>query len=128
MTKREVHFSPAKSLMLRAAERPDDLAIIEGPIELTYQQFANRVAQFEVALRGLGIAPLTIVGIETPERWVHWAFILACEIIGAPTISFSSPQILDPSNPIVTRCPRAARSVPKFALAKRSLTMATGAA
>ena len=99
-----MQFSPAQSLMTRAAERPDDLAIIEGSVELTNQQFANRVVQFEIALRALGVAARTIVGIEARDRWVHWVLILACEIIGAPTASFSAQHNLDPSNPIAGLC------------------------
>jgi acyl-CoA synthetase (AMP-forming)/AMP-acid ligase II len=87
-----------------ALNRPDATAIKEGPLELSYGQLATRVAQFVEALRSLDIARGLIVGIETECRWLHWVLILACDEIGAPTLSFSGNQLSNSGNLLVERC------------------------
>jgi acyl-CoA synthetase (AMP-forming)/AMP-acid ligase II len=60
--------------------------------------------QFVKALRALSITRGTIVGIEAEDRFLHWLLILACECIGAPSISFYRRQLLRSDDDLVGRC------------------------
>jgi len=86
-----------------AATRPHDDAVIENGTRYSYARFAQCLAQMGAELAELSIGPGMIVGVESENRFVQWLIILACESLGAATISLA-PFALVPGGALVARC------------------------
>jgi long-chain acyl-CoA synthetase len=66
-----------------AAQRPDAPALIEGPITLSYRDFAALVAQASVYLHGLGIGEGVRIGVALGNSIDHFILYFALMRIGA---------------------------------------------
>src|SRR5215469_4181777 len=63
---------------LQAVERsPKALAIVDGDVELTYEQWYARIARVATGLRGLGLTRGDRIAAVLQNRWelatLHWA-------------------------------------------------------
>ena len=69
---------------LAAAARtwPDDLAVVEGPHRLTYEELDERVERVGRSLRALGVARGDVVTVELPNWWETSVLIHAVLRIG----------------------------------------------
>ena len=95
--------STTRSVYRHALASPDAVAIIEGDGACSYAQLARKIAQMRKRLLGLGIAPGLLVAVACDNRLAHWLVLLACETIGATTVSFIPAELGD-ENPVLARC------------------------
>jgi len=95
--------STSQYLSYYARHQPDAIAVMSGDAGVSYRMLATRLVQVTKALRELSIKPGMLVGIECPERFLHLLVILACEIVGAMSVSFVASD-LKPGNRLLRRC------------------------
>ncbi|WP_433602393.1 (2,3-dihydroxybenzoyl)adenylate synthase [Nocardia sp. CA-135953] len=74
--------SLASYIAAQVADRPDDEAVIDGAVRLTYRQLWNRSASCAQALLDLGIAPGDRILLQLPNCWEFVALTLGCLRIG----------------------------------------------
>lgn len=95
--------STPQSILQFAQTQPAAAAIIRGEMTVDYRTLAVRLAQVTQALKELPIERGTLVGIECADRFLHLLIALACEIIGAPTVSFGQDD-MSPDDDLVALC------------------------
>ena len=81
------HYSTTQHLVSRARQQPLARAITDGKTDCSYRNLAINVVQILDALTAIGIGRGQIIGIETNDRFLHLLLLLACEALGATTIS-----------------------------------------
>jgi acyl-coenzyme A synthetase/AMP-(fatty) acid ligase len=81
----------------------DATAIIEADRQVSYRALAADVARCAQALDQAWVRPGMLVGIETANRTLHLLLLLACEVIGAATISLAEAD-LTPSDSLFPHC------------------------
>jgi len=92
-------LSTCQALASHARQRPDALAISNGQSTCTYRGLATHVVQILDALAGIGISRGQIIGVETTDRYLHLLLLLACEALGATTMSLLPFELAPPLNP-----------------------------
>jgi acyl-coenzyme A synthetase/AMP-(fatty) acid ligase len=92
-------------LALHARRQPEALAIVNGRYRSTYVDLAMNVLRIMEALTSDGIQARQIVGVDIAERHVHLQVLLACEALGATTISLAAAE-LDPPADLGRLCDR----------------------
>jgi len=75
-----------------AAERPDALAMVVNGHPVSHAQLAADIAKFAQALRRLGVRHGSTVAVEHPDIFTHWLLLLACERVGACSISWIAEE------------------------------------
>ncbi len=95
--------STAQYLRHFARAQPDAAAVVEGNASASYRDLATRVIQLTRALEELGVAQGMLAGIECQDRMLHLLAILACEIIGAASVSLTAFDLRAGSR-IALRC------------------------
>jgi acyl-CoA synthetase (AMP-forming)/AMP-acid ligase II len=83
----------AQRLALHARRQPEVRAITDGRIDCSYRRLAVHVVQMLDALADAGIRRGQVVGVEAGDRFLHLLLLLACEAMGAATISLSSFEL-----------------------------------
>jgi acyl-CoA synthetase (AMP-forming)/AMP-acid ligase II len=86
-----------------ALTAPNATAFIEGGFTCSYAELARTIAQMRKRLLALGIAPGLLVAVACDSRFAHWVVLLACETIGAATVSFIAGE-LGAENALLARC------------------------
>jgi len=70
-------FDLGRTFTSAVARRPDALAIVDGELRLTYQEWWQRIGCTAAALRGLGLGPGDHLVSVLQNRWeaatLHWA-------------------------------------------------------
>jgi fatty-acyl-CoA synthase/O-succinylbenzoic acid--CoA ligase len=89
----QVFYTTTQRLALHARQRPQAPAVSNGTTHCSYLSLAINVVQMLDALTALGIRRGQIVGIEAGDRFLHLLLLLACEAMGAATISLSPFEI-----------------------------------
>ena len=74
-------------LQFHAANTPDRVALIMDDGEYTYGRFADDALRFTKALADLGIERRQIVSIHHPHFYIEWLLTIACENLGAVSVS-----------------------------------------
>jgi len=74
-------------LQFHAASTPDRVALIMDDGEYTYGRFADDALRFTKALADLGIERRQIVSIYQPHFYIEWLLTIACENLGAVSVS-----------------------------------------
>lgn len=74
-------------LQFHAANTPDRVALIMDDGEYTYGRFADDALRFTKALADLGIQRRQIVTIHIPHFYIEWLLTIACENLGAVSVS-----------------------------------------
>ena len=74
-------------LQFHAASTPDRVALIMDDGEYTYGRFADDAQRFTKALADLGIERKQIVTIHHPHFYIEWLLTIACENLGAVSVS-----------------------------------------
>jgi non-ribosomal peptide synthetase component E (peptide arylation enzyme) len=83
--------STASHILRHARANPRALALADGSAMTTYAELA---AQIAVLTRALGhLRPGMLVGVETSDRALHLQILLACELLGVPTISLAANEV-----------------------------------
>ncbi|WP_158922634.1 class I adenylate-forming enzyme family protein [Acidisphaera sp. S103] len=85
---RPIYTTP-QCLASRARQQPHVRAITGGGIDCSYCDLAVHVVQVLDALAVLGIRRGQVVGVEAGDRFLHLLLLLACEALGAATITLS---------------------------------------
>jgi acyl-CoA synthetase (AMP-forming)/AMP-acid ligase II len=85
--------STARYIAWYARQTPDATAIIEGSFQANYRRMAADLERCVGALEALRIAAGMLVGVETPVRYQHLVLLLACETIGAVTLSLTPTEL-----------------------------------
>ena len=93
----------AQSVARWARERPDAVAVTERGMRFTYRDLATLIIQTTKYLDAQGVRSDMIVGIECSIRYLHLALIMACECLGATTVSLLASDLTD-DNPLLPRC------------------------
>ena len=94
----------APAIAWYARQTPEATAIVELGVATSYQALATDMARCVGGLAALGVGPGMLVGVEVRhERTTHLLLQLACEIIGAATVSLSR-QDLTGGDPLVGQC------------------------
>lgn len=86
-----------------ARQTPDAVALREAGLSVTYLDLAADLLRYAWALRRLGVAPGEVVGLQTRSRCVHLTLALACELIGAVSLSLTAGE-LDVAHPLPALC------------------------
>lgn len=76
-----------------AATAPDHPAVIESGRTATYRDFYRDIGKMAGALAALDIGSGDTVAIEITGFYRHWVKLLACEVLGAGTLSFNQSEI-----------------------------------
>ena len=76
-----------------ARHAPDAVAIIEDGLRVTYLDLAADLLRHARALRRLGVAAGEVVGLQTRHRCLHLTLALACELIGAASLSLTAGEL-----------------------------------
>ena len=74
-------------LQFHAANTPDRVALIMDDGQYTYGRFADDALRFTKALADLGIQRRQIVSIHHPHFYIEWLLTIACENLGAVSVS-----------------------------------------
>jgi acyl-CoA synthetase (AMP-forming)/AMP-acid ligase II len=83
-------------LAFHARSQPDVRAITNGVTDCSYRSLAIHVVQMVDALAVLGIRRGQVVGVEAGDRFLHLLLLLACEAMGAATMSLTSFEFARP--------------------------------
>lgn len=83
--------------------RPDALVWDERGQGYTYAHLARFVSGFARALRASSVGLGRLVGISCEQRFLHFALILACRVVGATSVSFSADDVAT-NAPQLERC------------------------
>lgn len=76
-----------------ARRAPDAIAVVEAGIEVSYAAAAADLVRYVRALEQVPIRRGMLVGVETGIRYLHLQLLLACEILGATTVSLLSSDL-----------------------------------
>ena len=90
-------------LYRHAKGAPESTAVVTPARQNTYGELASRVLAVAAELQRIGVAPGMLIGIETNDRFAHLATVLACDVIGATTLSFYASEF-DASRDELGRC------------------------
>jgi acyl-CoA synthetase (AMP-forming)/AMP-acid ligase II len=84
------------ALARHAAERPDaPAAIVNGRIH-AYRDLHRHIGAFSGAIAALDLPPRATVAIECHDPLLHLILMLACEQLGACTLSLAAPDLARP--------------------------------
>ncbi|HEY4175146.1 MAG TPA: AMP-binding protein, partial [Rhodopila sp.] len=86
-------YTTAQHLALHARRQPDVRAVTDGVVDCCYHRLAVHVVQVLDALTVLGIRRGQVVGVEAGDRFLHLLLLLACEALGAASMSLSSFEL-----------------------------------
>jgi len=98
-------YTTTQRLAFHASGQPHVRAITDGAIDCSYHRLAMHVVQMVEALTVLGIRCGQVVGVEAGDRFLHLLLLLACEAMGAATMSLS-PFELAPEMDLGRFCDR----------------------
>ncbi len=76
-----------------AATAPAHVAVVEGGRGVSYREFYRDIGKVAGALADFGISTGETVAVEINGFYRHWVTILACEALGAGTLSFSQSEL-----------------------------------
>jgi acyl-CoA synthetase (AMP-forming)/AMP-acid ligase II len=82
-------YTTTQRLASHARQQPLARAITNGTTDCSYLGLAINVVQMLDALTALGIRRGQVIGVEVSDRFLHLLLLLACEAMGAATISLS---------------------------------------
>jgi len=82
----------AHHIAWHARHTPNAAAIVEDGVTVSYRRLAADLIGCVRALEARGIRPGMLAGIETPNRYAHLLILLACEVIGAASVSLTPPE------------------------------------
>ena len=82
----------AQILQPGAQAHPHALAVAQGPVRLTYEQFTRDARAVALHLRALGIAPGQMVAVDLARPISHWLVLLALMRLGAVTVSLTGQR------------------------------------
>ena len=69
---------------------PQAIAIVEAGVPVSYAELAADLLRYVRALERIPVRPGMLVGVETANRYLHTQLLLACEVIGATSISLTA--------------------------------------
>ncbi len=90
--------STPRGILHWARHTPNAVAVIEGDRDHSYGDLAATVVRYTKALTASGVRPGMLVGIECGYRYLHMALIMACELIGAASLSLSEQDARAPDS------------------------------
>lgn len=76
-----------------AATAPAQVAVVDGGRPMTYRDFHRDIARMTGALTDLGIRPGQSVAVEITGFYRHWVMLLACEALGASSLSYNQSEL-----------------------------------
>ncbi len=105
MTPATPNFVSVCQHLVRAARLwPDRLAVIGADgNQLTAAGLVSAIVRYRLALEAIGVRAGMAVGLQSEDRTAHALIILACQALGAVTMSFSASD-LRPGNRLVEGC------------------------
>ncbi|HET6606233.1 MAG TPA: class I adenylate-forming enzyme family protein [Rhodopila sp.] len=80
-------------LVRHATEAPGAPAFYYGDYLITYEALTRTVAQAVTYLADHGLRPGKLAGIQTPDSLLHVVLTLACEALGAASMSLSEHEV-----------------------------------
>lgn len=102
---RPEHASTAWSIARCARDAGGRTAIVEDGVRFSYATMARDLCRCVAGLEALGIAPDMLAGIELrPQRYLNLLLLLACEVIGATTVSLRRADLQDDDDPVLPDC------------------------
>lgn len=75
-----------------AATMPTKVAIVDGGRAITYQDLVRDIGKMAAALQDLGLGEGQTAAVEITGFYRHWVMLLACEALGAATMSYSQSE------------------------------------
>lgn len=75
-----------------AATAPAQIAIVESGRQVTYRDFYRDIRKMTGALREVGVTAGETVAVEITGFYRHWVILLACEALGAGTMSYNQSE------------------------------------
>ncbi len=99
------HFaSTAPWIAWHALHRPHALAIVEDALRVDYETMAADLVRCVLAIERMRVTPAMLVGVALrPDRYLHLLLLLACEVVGASSVSLTEQDLSD-GDPILRRC------------------------
>jgi acyl-coenzyme A synthetase/AMP-(fatty) acid ligase len=85
--------STSQYIAWHARRTPDAPAVAEGDLVVSYRGLAEDIVRCVAALEAFGVVPDTLVCVEHQRRYAHLVLLLACEVIGAATISLTVGEL-----------------------------------
>ena len=83
----------AQYIAWHARATPGATAIVEAGVRVTYGELAADLLRYVCALRSIPIRPGMLVGVATMNRYLHLQVLLACEVVGATTLSLVRSEL-----------------------------------
>ncbi|HYD66072.1 AMP-binding protein [Azospirillum sp.] len=82
-------FDLGRSFLASVERSPDALALVDGPVRLTYAQWADRVLRVVASFEAMGLRPGDMVATALQNTWpmatIHWA----CQLAGLTVAPFN---------------------------------------
>lgn len=75
-----------------AAVAPTQVAVVEGGRGVSYREFHRDIGKMTGALREMGVEAGEAVAVEVTGFYRHWIMLLACEALGAATLSYNASE------------------------------------
>ena len=90
LAQRPVLSCTAQFIARYARLTPQAIAIVEAGVHVSYAELAADLLRYVRALERIAVRPGMLVGVETMNRYLHTQLLLACEVIGAKSISLTA--------------------------------------
>lgn len=96
--------SVPQSVLHWVRHTPHDAAIVEAGRRVSYAEFAALILRVRAALLATGAGPNGMVGVQTDDRTLALALLVACEIIGATSFPLSAADVTEDAPDVLGRC------------------------
>lgn len=83
------HRTAFDYLEYHARTTPQRVAVTGRMGDVSWARFHADAQRFACALGELGVRPGQVVAISTPDFYLHWLLVIACECVGSLSASFS---------------------------------------
>lgn len=94
----------AQFIARHAIRTPRSTAVVEDAAYVDYRTMASDLARCVRTLEQDGMRPGMLVGVEIrPQRYLQLLLLLACEALGAATVSLAARDLAD-DDPMLRRC------------------------
>jgi len=98
MNKTQTVASTVEFIAYYAIQHPNKPAIIENGTEISYGNFYKNICQMKLALDKLGLKRGELACIEATYFYQQWVIMLAFELLGVQTLSYSPDEMAELSD------------------------------
>jgi acyl-coenzyme A synthetase/AMP-(fatty) acid ligase len=87
-------LSSVEFIGFHATRSPETIALLINNQKITYKTFYREIGQTVFALKELDVAKGQSVAIDASNFYFHWLVVLACDVLGAATLSYTADETM----------------------------------